>query len=264
MAVKQVDKEVYVRIYKQMIAINTAVLLNRKKIDEFKHSCSCKNNKNALLLQIMRQLKAINNRVLINQNTIGTQLVLSGKQNNKIDLNNIIMQLKLNRQNVAMNFKMVARLYKCGKYNAQTKKKLRIILKQLKKIFKNLTLTQRIVNNLLLPPITKCPSGHFCIPVRLIPGLSLELDVDPKGLTIKGTLKVFGAEVFSGTLSLTNPTLTIGGEFGLFLAELKLIGQFGDIAHGHFRIILQGRACIGPPIDFLRDCTGFNEIIYDQ
>ncbi|MNR43002.1 hypothetical protein D3C85_1615810 [compost metagenome] len=100
--------------------------------------------------------------------------------------------------------------------------------------------------------------------MRLIPGLSLELDIDPRAVTITISLKAFGATVFSGTISLSNPTLTIGGEFGVFFAALSIRMEFGQIAQGHFRIILSGRACIGPPIDFLRDCTEFNQIIYDQ
>ncbi|MGG1516394.1 hypothetical protein ABE504_13330 [Paenibacillus oryzisoli] len=256
------QQPILVRIQKQLAAINNAVLLNRKKIIEFSQACPKKEKE--ILLQIRRQLRAINRKVLINQHTIGTKLVLSGKKFDKTALKRIRQQLKAINRNVLINQKMVERLIASKKYNAEIKKTLRKINLQLKTISKNVLLTQRIVDNLIQPPITTCPPGHNCLSVRLIDGLGLDLDVDPKEPSIKITVKIFGASVISGTISLRNPTLSLGGEFGLFLLELTLRGEFGDIAHGHFRLILGGRACIGPPIDFLRTCTSFNQIIYDQ
>ncbi|CAN7264954.1 hypothetical protein LJR153_001228 [Paenibacillus sp. LjRoot153] len=248
-----------VRIQQQLIAINNAVLLNRKTIIEFRQT----SNKE-LLVQIRKQLRIINRRVLINQHTIGTKLVLSGKKFDKNALRRIQNQLRTIQQNVLINQRMVGRLLACKKYNNETKKSLKRIHNQLRTISKNVLLSQRIVDNLMQPPPVSCPAGHTCLSVRLIDGLGLDLDVDPSEPSIKITVRIFGASVLSGTISLRNPTLSLGGEFGLFLLELTLRGEFGDIAHGHFRLVLGGRACIGPPIDILRTCTDFNQIIYDK
>ncbi|CAN7290522.1 hypothetical protein [Paenibacillus sp. LjRoot56] len=254
--------DILVRIQKQLIAINNAVLLNRKKIIEFRQTC--KKDEKVILLQIRKQLRAINRIVLINQHTIGTKLVLSGKQFDKDSLLKIQKQLKTINRNVLINQKMIAHLLACKKYNDEIKKSLRKINKQLKTISKNVLLSERIVDNLIQPPITSCPPGHTCVSVRLIDGLGLDLDVDPSDPSIKITVRVFGAPVLSGTISLRNPTFSLGGEFGLFVLELTFRGEFGDLAHGHFRLVLGGRACIGPPIDFLRTCTNFNQIIFDR
>ena len=249
-------------INKQLVAINNAVLLNRKNIIEFRQT-SQKNEKE-ILLQIRKQLRIINRKVLINQHTIGTKLVLSGKKNDKDALKRIQKQLKAIHQNVLINQKMIERLLTCKKYNMEIKKSLRKINNQLKTISKNVLLSQRIVDNLIQPPIVSCPAGHTCVSVRLIDGLGLDLDVDPSEPSIKITVKVFGVSVLSGTISLRNPSFSLGGEFGLFVLELTFRGEFGDIAHGHFRLILGGKACIGPPIDILRKCTEFNQIIFDK
>ncbi|NOU66126.1 hypothetical protein GC096_18985 [Paenibacillus sp. LMG 31461] len=246
-----------VRIQRQLIAINNAVLHNRKKIIEFQQTTN-----KELLLQIRKQLRAINFRVLINQQTIGTKLVLSRKQYNKEVLKRILKQLQTINRNVLINQRMIERLLACKKYSEEIKKSLRIINKQLKTISKNLLLSQRIVDNLIQPPIVSCPTGHICVPLRLIDGIGLDLDVDPNEPSIKITVRVFGASVLSGTISLRNPTFTLGGDFGIAVLELSFRGEFGDIAHGHFRLILGGRACIGPP--GLRSCTDFNQIIFDK
>lgn len=259
MSVNKNNNASLVRIQKQLIAINNAVLLNRKKIIEFRQTC--KNNKE-ILLQIKKQLKAINNRVLINQRTIGTKLVLSRKQYDKEALKRILKQLKTINQNVLINQRMIDRLLACKKYSDEIKKRLRTINKQLKTISKNVLISQRIVDNLIQPPIVSCPAGHICVPLRLLDGLGLDLDVDPSEPSIKITVKVFGVSVLSGTISLRNPTFTLGGDFGLFVLELTFRGEFGDIAHGHFRLILGGRACFGIP--GLRTCTDFNRIIFDR
>lgn len=260
MAVK--NQDALVRINRQLIAINNAVLLNRKKIIGFKETYP----RNAMqnLLQIRRQLRAINNRVLINQHTIGTKLVLSKKKFDKVALRRILTQLQTINRNVLMNQRMIDRLLACTKYNAEIKTQLRKINNQLKRISKNLILSQRIVDGLIQPPIVSCPPGHQCVSVRLIDGLGLDLDIDPSDPSIKITVRTFGVPVLSGTISLKNPTFSLGGEFGLFVLELSFRGEFGDLAHGHFRLILGGRACIGPPIDILRTCTDFNQIIFDK
>lgn len=255
-------QDILQRIQNQLIAINKAVLLNRRKIIEFSQACS--KNEKEILLQIRKQLRVINRKVLINQHTIGTKLVLSGKQFDKNVLKRIQQHLKAINRNVLINQRMIEHLLASKKYHNDIKKSLRKIDSQLKTISKNVRLTQRIVDNLIQPPIVSCPAGHTCLSVRLIDGLGLDLDVDPSEPSIKITVKVFGASVLSGTISLRNPTLSLGGEFGLFLLELTLRGEFGDLAHGHFRLILGGRACIGPPIEILRTCTSFNQIIFDR
>lgn len=248
------------RINKQLIAINNAVLLNRKTIIGFKKTYPT--NAQAILLLIRKQLRSINVRVLLNQQTIGNKLVLSGKKFDKIALRRILNHLKLINKNVLLNQALIDRLLACNTYNAAIKKSLRKIKRQLQTISKNLLLSQRIVDGLIQPPIVTCPPGHICQSVRLIDGIGLDLDIDPSEPSIKITVKLFGASVLSGTISLRNPTISLGGEFGLFVLELTFRGEFGDLAHGHFRLILGGRACIGPP--GFRSCTDFNQIIYDR